>query len=151
MLISEQITRLIEKMIEEGDGVANIKRNDLAQSLGCVPSQVSYVISSRFTPGSGYMVESRRGGGGYIRIVRVRMEKNQYLEQLFSAIGDSLSENGSRECTRRLLEAGAVSDREALMILSATSDGALARIGTLAGANAVRADIMRQIIRLLMQ
>ncbi|MGM9636251.1 MAG: CtsR family transcriptional regulator, partial [Candidatus Avispirillum sp.] len=71
MLITDQIAKLIEQMIEEGNGSANVQRNDLAQSVGCVPSQISYVISSRFTPERGYKTESRRGGGGYIRIVRV--------------------------------------------------------------------------------
>ena len=71
MLITDQIAKLIEQMIDDGDGSANVQRNDLAQSVGCVPSQVSYVISSRFTPERGYRTESRRGGGGYIKIIRV--------------------------------------------------------------------------------
>lgn len=151
MLLSEKIARVIESMLEEGGGVANIRRNDLAQSIGCVPSQVSYVISSRFTPGQGYRVESRRGEGGYVKIVRVELGKKQYLEHIKQLVGDSLSENEARDCVHSLLRSGAVGEREALLILSATSPASLIRISTAEGRNAVRADIMRQIITLLMQ
>ena len=104
MLLSEHIAKLIEEMIEEGEGSTNVRRNDLAQRLGCVPSQVSYVISSRFTPERGYITESRRGGGGYIRIVRVPMSKDEYLMHFFQAIGTSLSENEAKAYVRNLLE-----------------------------------------------
>lgn len=151
MLITEQIAKLIEEMIETGGGEAHIKRNDLAQSLGCVPSQVSYVISSRFTPAMGYRVESRRGGGGFIRIVKVRMTKNQYLEHILSLVGDSLDMQGAGECVRAMLKLSIITEREGLIILNAVSDSALRMIVGEAGRNAVRADIIRQIIMFAMQ
>ena len=64
MLLSDHIARLINEMLEEGGGQAEVRRNDLAAKLGCVPSQINYVITSRFTPERGYVTESRRGGGG---------------------------------------------------------------------------------------
>ena len=79
MLLSEQIAKIIEQMLEEGNGAVNVQRNDLAETLGCVPSQISYVISSRFTPERGYVTESRRGGGGYVRIVRMRAREEGNL------------------------------------------------------------------------
>ena len=79
MLISDAIAKLIEQMINEGQGAAEIKRNDLAGQLGCVPSQINYVITSRFTPERGYIIESRRGGGGYIRIIRKHTTKKWSL------------------------------------------------------------------------
>ena len=93
MLISDAIAKLIEEMINEGEGAAEIKRNDLAYRLGCVPSQINYVISSRFTPERGYIIESRRGGGGYIKIMRVRMDRNQYLMHVYNAVNDSIKRN----------------------------------------------------------
>lgn len=72
MLISDNIARLIEKMLDDGGGFAELKRNDLASQLGCVPSQINYVITSRFTPERGYITESRRGGG---RIYKDRPSK----------------------------------------------------------------------------
>ncbi|MGN1320189.1 MAG: CtsR family transcriptional regulator, partial [Acutalibacteraceae bacterium] len=72
MKISDLITNEILRMINESqDNIAEIQRNDFANDIGCVPSQINYVLSSRFTPEHGYIIESRRGGGGYIRIRRV--------------------------------------------------------------------------------
>ena len=66
MSLSSQITGMILEMLGSS-GTIEIQRNELAQTIGCVPSQINYVIASRFTPEQGYIVESRRGGGGYIR------------------------------------------------------------------------------------
>ena len=101
MLLSDTIALLIEQMLDEGSGRAELRRNDLASQLGCVPSQINYVITSRFTPERGYMTESRRGGGGYIRIVRVPMGKNEYLMHFFHAIGGGLEENVIKELRDR--------------------------------------------------
>ena len=70
MLLADEIARFIESMLAEAGGSLEICRNDLAGKIGCVPSQISYVITSRFTPDRGYIIESRRGGGGYIRIIK---------------------------------------------------------------------------------
>ena len=150
MLLSEHIAKLIEQMIEEGDGTASVQRNDLAAKLGCVPSQVSYVISSRFTPQKGYITESRRGGGGYIRIVRAPMSKNGYLTHFFHALGDSVSEEEARAYIRNLQDNKIISQREASVITSAVCTSALDRIQP-AGRNMVRADILRHILMALMQ
>ena len=75
MNISNIIASMIQEMLEN-DGYTEIQRNELAQTLGCVPSQINYVISSRFTPEQGYIVESRRGGGGYIKITRASIDRN---------------------------------------------------------------------------
>ena len=64
---------MIEEMLEAGGGSLELQRNEMAGKLGCVPSQISYVLTSRFTPVRGYVIESHRGGGGYIRIVRKQM------------------------------------------------------------------------------
>lgn len=150
MLISERIARLIEEMIDKGEGSANVRRNDLAQTLGCVPSQISYVISSRFTPERGYVTESRRGGGGYIRIVRVPMTKDQYLTHFFYAVGNSISRDEAMAYVRNLEENGVISQREARIIAGAVSDSALEGLHDKNIKNSVRADVMRQIIMTLM-
>ena len=72
MRMSDIITRRILDLLEESEeNIAEIQRNELAALVGCAPSQINYVISSRFTPEHGYIVESRRGGGGYIKITRI--------------------------------------------------------------------------------
>ncbi|MGN0508698.1 MAG: CtsR family transcriptional regulator, partial [Ruminococcus sp.] len=75
MRMSDLVAEYIMQMLDEQNGSAEIQRNELAGNLGCVPSQINYVITSRFTPEQGYIVESRRGGGGYIRISRVKMDR----------------------------------------------------------------------------
>ena len=69
---SDRIARFILDALESADGTAELQRSSLADRFGCVPSQINYVIATRFSPERGYMVESRRGGGGYIRITRVQ-------------------------------------------------------------------------------
>ena len=76
-MLTDAIAKMIEEMLNESDGILELQRNEMALRLGCVPSQISYVISSRFTPERGYVIESRRGGGGCIRIVRKRMDANE--------------------------------------------------------------------------
>ena len=72
MKISDLITSEILRMLNESEeNTAEIQRNDFASLIGCAPSQINYVLSSRFTPEHGYIIESRRGGGGYIKIRRV--------------------------------------------------------------------------------
>ncbi len=149
MLISDYIAQIIEEMLEDGGGRTEVRRNDLASRLGCVPSQINYVITSRFTPEKGYLIESRRGGGGYIRIVRAQMTKNEYLMHAFHAIGDELDERTAAAFTVNLFERSVINEREALLIKSAVSQAALERVDP-KNKNHVRADIMRHIIMTLM-
>jgi transcriptional regulator CtsR len=148
-MLSDNIARLIEQMLDAGDGSADVKRNDLAAQLGCVPSQITYVITSRFTPERGYLIESRRGGGGYIRIVRVDMTRSQYLMHFFRAIGDSLDEREAAAYLMNLKDRGIISDREQNILNAALSASALDKVPA-DKRNAVRADIMRHILMTLM-
>lgn len=91
MSMSNIIANMILEMLSDG-GETEIQRNELAQTLGCVPSQINYVISSRFTPEQGYIVESRRGGGGYIRIARVKYDKSAMLMHVVNTVGNSIDE-----------------------------------------------------------
>ena len=82
MGISDLIASFLQESLEEADGgVLEVQRNDLAQRFNCVPSQINYVMSTRFSPERGYIVESRRGGNGYIRITRVRVDRQTLLMQ----------------------------------------------------------------------
>ena len=116
MGISDMIADMIEKMLEEGGGNAEIKRNDLAGQIGCVPSQIDYVITSRFTPERGYVIESRRGGGGYIRITRKALHKSEYLMHMFASVGNELDLQSAEAFTADLLYGELVTTREARLI-----------------------------------
>jgi len=129
--ISNTIAKLIMDMLE-ADGSAEMQRNELAQTVGCVPSQINYVIASRFTPERGYVIESRRGGGGYIRITRKALHKSEYLMHMFASVGNELDLQSSEAFTADLLYGELVTAREARLITlalkSSQSDEARAEL-----------------------
>ena len=92
MKMSDLVAQTILEMLDDHNGNAEIQRNELATTLGCVPSQINYVITSRFTPEQGYMVESRRGGGGYIRITRVHADNETLVMHIVNSIGDKIDQ-----------------------------------------------------------
>lgn len=122
MRISDLVAGYILDMLEESGGNAEIKRNELADSIGCVPSQINYVLTSRFTPEQGYIVESRRGGGGYIRITRIHTDKNSALMHIINSIGKAIDNNDARLMTDNLRSVGAISEECAILISTAVSD-----------------------------
>lgn len=91
MKMSDVIADMILDMFDDSTSSVQIQRNDLASRVGCVPSQINYVITSRFTPEAGYRIESHRGGGGYILITRAESKDNALLA-LINSIGDSIDE-----------------------------------------------------------
>ena len=125
MLISDTIAAFIDEMLNDCGGTLEIKRNDLAKRLGCVPSQINYVVSSRFTPEKGYLIESRRGGGGYIRIVRKVFGENELLETVFSSLGTSISESNFISLLEALYASDIITAREKRYAASTLSQTAL--------------------------
>ena len=125
MNLSNMIAGMIADMVSEQNGYAEIRRNELAEKLGCVPSQINYVISSRFTPEHGYVVESRRGGGGYIRISRVHCDTGAVLMHVINSIGDALDHATMRAHLVNLHESGLIDTRTAKLFLAASSDPSL--------------------------
>lgn len=122
MKISDLVAEYIVRMLDESGGNAEIKRNELANLLGCVPSQISYVITSRFTPEQGYIVESRRGGGGYIKITRVTTDRRVAVMHIVNSIGDSISSSTADIILRNMLSQNMISEYDFALISSAMSD-----------------------------
>ena len=124
--LSDSIEQFIKELMSE-DKHIELRRNELAQHFGCAPSQINYVLATRFSVDHGYIIESRRGGGGYVRIVRMetRGEKN-FLEALLERVGNSIDEETANAIISNLCERKLVSRREALLIKSAVSRSALA-------------------------
>ncbi|MDR1733051.1 MAG: CtsR family transcriptional regulator [Synergistaceae bacterium] len=117
------LTRVIEKYINdlfgvEGNGsIVSLRRKDVAASFGCVPSQINYVLRSRFTPERGYLIESQRGGHGYIRIVRLSYDKPEdRLKYFEDIVGESLSLKDRKRLLVMLQEKGLINTRERLII-----------------------------------
>ena len=124
MRISDVITAYIQDRLNEAEnGCAELQRNVLAEELGCVPSQIIFVLTSRFTPEHGYLVESRRGGGGYIRVYRVPAG-NQVspLMKLVAAMDDTLEQETARRILQNLLDRGLIGTQAAHLMAVALSD-----------------------------
>lgn len=145
MGISDLIAAFIQQELEEADGVLELQRSDLAARFHCVPSQINYVMSTRFSPEHGYIVESRRGEGGYIRISRVRVDRQTLLMHVINTLGDSLDLPSARAIAQNLVEAEAISPEAGELLLSAIGDRALQRLAP-AYRNALRGDIFKQIL-----
>lgn len=119
--ISDIIEGYLKEVIELSEReYIEIKRNEVAEKFQCVPSQINYVINTRFTIDRGYLVESKRGGGGYIRIKRVRLhKKSDVLSEVISRLEHGASQSMAEDIIFRLLDEEIVSKREAKLILSA--------------------------------
>ncbi len=122
MRISDLVTQRILELLQEQNGTAEIRRNELAETLGCVPSQINYVITSRFTPEHGYNVESRRGGGGFIRITRVRVDRGSAVMHLVNSIGDRMDYPTARAIIGNLAEQNFLSAQSAAVMEAAMRD-----------------------------
>lgn len=148
MGISDIIENYLKEMFSEESEII-IKRNDLATRFNCVPSQINYVIKTRFTNENGFSVESRRGGGGYVVIKKKSFTKNDYLANLINVIGDSIKQSESLLYVKNLYENGFISEREANIICTAVSDNSLQ--ASLNLKDVVRAKVLKNIIVLLMR
>ena len=122
MRITDQITNLILDLLEKQGGEVQLQRNDLASRIGCVPSQINYVITSRFTKEQGYIVESRRGGGGFIRIMRLDSPRMCYLMHIVNCIGEEIDEASARILLQNLLYDQKIGKSEAKIMLAAISE-----------------------------
>ncbi len=124
MRISDEIAAYILHIMENAqDGYAELQRNLLAEEFGCVPSQITYVLSSRFTPEQGYLVESRRGGGGYIRIRRVQGQQGQTpVMHVVNSIGDTLVPTAAEAILQSLVYEQFISASAAKVMAAALSD-----------------------------
>lgn len=124
MRISDEIAAYILHIMENAeDGYAELQRNLLAEEFGCVPSQITYVLSSRFTPEQGYLVESRRGGGGYIRIRRVQGRQEQTpIMHVVNSIGDTLVPTAAEAILQSLVYQEVLSTSAAKIMAAALSD-----------------------------
>ena len=145
MGVSDLIASFIAEMLKEENGVAELQRAEIANRFNCVPSQINYVISTRFSPEHGYIVESRRGGGGYIRIQRVRVDPKKLIMHTINAIGDRLDLNTAAALISNALQGGAITEESARMMLAAVSDASLRPVDRFAR-EYLRASILKQML-----
>lgn len=145
MRMSDLVAQYIMQMLDEQNGSAEIQRNELAGNLGCVPSQINYVITSRFTPEQGYIVESRRGGGGYIRISRVKMDRGTAMMHIINSVGSSLDKATAEVMLNNMLQRDLIEIQSAKLIAAALSDRTLSQIEQ-DKRDTVRADLFKNML-----
>lgn len=145
MGISDIIAGFIQQELEEMGGVLELQRSDLAQRFNCVPSQINYVMSTRFSPERGYIVESRRGGNGYIRITRVRVDRQTLLMHVINTVGDTLDIASARAIITNLVESEAIELNVGRALLAAMDDKTLRTVPQ-ENRNSLRADLLKQVL-----
>lgn len=122
---SDLIESYIKKILEKNEMI-ELRRIELADLFNCVPSQINYVINTRFTIQRGYLVESKRGGGGYIRIAKVRMsDKKQMLERINLLFGETINEKNAYAIIQKLYEDQIITKKEGNLMLSAIAKNTL--------------------------
>ena len=142
--LSDAIEKFIKELMEEGAQV-EVKRNELAQHFGCAPSQINYVLATRFSVDHGYVIESRRGGGGYVRIVRMQQSPaGNLLSILLNRVGSEIDEESAVAIIAHLLDCKLVTPNEARLMRAATAQNALAL--PVSAKNVLRAAVLRNML-----
>lgn len=144
-IIEEFIKRSFEGVPE---GIISIQRNDMASQFNCAPSQINYVLTTRFTLERGYLIESRRGGGGYIRIKKIKIREDVFLKEIIECIGNAISGNDARAVIERLCEEGFITEREAVILAASVNSYSLPIC--LPDRNYLRASILKAMITSIM-
>ena len=142
--LSNSIEEFLNELIYESGGALEIQRSKISDQFNCAPSQINYVLTTRFTPFKGYYVESRRGGGGYIRIVKVKLEDDEdKLDTFLSFIGDSITKNNSDDVLKELVRLDKVTKREMELMKVSLSDRSLCKSEN---RNEIRADLLKNML-----
>lgn len=142
--LSDAIERFIKELMSE-DTHIELRRNELAQHFGCAPSQINYVLATRFSVDHGYLIESRRGGGGYVRIVRMRARQGgNLLDALIKRVGNSIDEDTANAITQHLQDCALVTPNEAKLLRAATGRNALSL--PVSGKDVLRAAVFKNML-----
>lgn len=150
-MLTDEIQYFLNNLLEEEGGSILIKRNDIALRFNCSPSQINYVLTTRFAPHFGYYIQSRRGEGGYIKIEKLDLleDEDEYKEILMAAIGDSITSKEAHDIIAKLYEDDIITEDESEIILASIDDRALAV--DIERRNAIRSDILKNILLVLLK
>jgi len=121
--LSDMIEGFIKRLLKESHGKLDLQRNEMAIYFKCAPSQINYVLTTRFSLDRGYFIESRRGGGGYIRITRVDIVENDHIFRLINErIGNEISQRTAEAIIERMFDGDVIGERESMIMKSAMQD-----------------------------
>ncbi|MEB3429978.1 CtsR family transcriptional regulator [Citroniella saccharovorans] len=144
--LSNSIENFLKELLKEEGGLIEFGRNDLAIRFDCAPSQINYVLKTRFTPAQGYFIESRRGGSGYIKIIKADIDEDTVFKDLLDkSIGDRITKNKAQDIIKELYNDELISKNEALLMIHATEDYALSNV-SMDLKNYVRSDILKNML-----
>ncbi|MGN0798200.1 MAG: CtsR family transcriptional regulator [Christensenellales bacterium] len=141
--VSDIIEEFILSTLEDSDEI-DLSRNELAEYFGCAPSQINYVLSTRFNFDRGFVVESRRGGGGFIRLERIKDFDDEYLKRVLERLKSEISYKDTKYLIEDLISKHFLSNEQAKILLLATSDKALSSPVKMEGT--LRANIIRNVL-----
>ena len=148
--MTDIIEEYIKNLMKENSSI-QIQRNELANMFNCAPSQINYVLATRFTLDRGYCIESKKGGGGYIHIIKIQNNKQSYLEELINEkIGNKISYKRAKDIIEGLEDMKIVSNKEKKFILSSLDERALC-METVEQREEIRANIFKNIIEVLLR
>ena len=143
MRLSDSIETFIKTLLAEDEPEVELKRNELAEYFGCAPSQINYVLATRFSPDHGYLIESRRGGGGYIRITRVHVDRQTLMMHVINSIGSEIDPASARAILSNLVQSEAIPAQTGKLLASLLSDTALRSVPK-DQRSVLRADLLKQ-------
>lgn len=146
--LTNKIQQYIKSLLENSEfGYVEIQRSKLAKQFVCVPSQINYVLGTRFSIKQGYVVESQQGGGGYLRIIKLPLVKDEFLELINNSIGSSITEKGAHGLLKRLYEEEILTYRETLLMK------AIIKRDTLGASNRdqIRSNILKTMLKTLLR
>jgi transcriptional regulator CtsR len=133
---------------ENTDKIIFIQRNELADQFRCAPSQINYVLTTRFTYERGYLIESKRGGGGHIAIKQLEHDDSNQRERLINeTIGEAITYHNANALLNHLLESEVIQERECEIMKIAVNDRSLT---SAENKNKVRADILKAMMMIIL-
>ena len=148
-ILSDSIEKFIKAMMKEYEGEVEIQRNELASYFNCAPSQINYVLATRFNLDQGYIIESKRGGGGCIRVLKVSANDDHLLNLITVRIADEISKREAVALIDGLYNAQTIDEAMSEVMKAAISDKALSIPAMVK--DKVRANILKEMIVAIMK
>lgn len=143
--LSDVIEDFIKALLKQSQGDLQLQRNEMAEYFECAPSQINYVLATRFSIDRGYHIESRRGGGGFIRITQLDIDQDDYILHLITqGISNSISQQKAYDIVTNIMEQGIINNREAAIIKSAIDDKGISIPSSLR--DNIRASILKAVL-----
>lgn len=146
--LSDKIEHYLRKLIKRYEGEVEIKRNRLADDFNCAPSQINYVLDTRFTVERGYIIESRRGGGGFVRIIKVKLtSENEAMKNIIKQLEGPIQPKEAKGIIKRLYENNLIKQRDRILLEAAISKDAIGLESE--NKNLIRSQVLKNTLKAL--